>query len=75
MTPHTILRISQIVIAAILIGFILLQQRGGGLSGLFGGMGGEFYGTRRGLEKGVFVLTIIFAALFIISALAGLVIR
>jgi protein translocase SecG subunit len=75
MTPQTLLRIGQITIAAILIGLILLQQRGGGLSGLFGGMGGEFYGTRRGLEKGVFVLTIVFAALFVMSALAGLVIR
>ena len=75
MTPQTILRIVQITIAAILVGLILLQQRGGGLSGIFGGMGGEFYGTRRGLEKGVFVLTIVFATLFVASALSGFVIR
>lgn len=73
MDIHSILRASQIVIAAILVALVLLQQRGGGLSGVFGG-GGEFYGTRRGLEKTVFVLTIVFATLFIISALLGFVI-
>lgn len=75
MALHTMLQISQVVIATILIGLILLQQRGGGLSVVFGGMGGEFYGTRRGLEKVVFILTIIFAALFVLSALVGFVIR
>lgn len=66
------LRIIQIVIAAILVGLVLLQQRGGGVSGIFGGGGGEFYGTRRGLEKWIFVATIVFAVLFVASALAGL---
>jgi preprotein translocase subunit SecG len=74
MNLHFVLRISQMAIAAILIALILLQQRGGGLSEVFGGSG-EFYGTRRGLEKVVFVLTIIFAGLFIASAIVGLVIR
>lgn len=71
-----ILRISQMVIAVVLIVLILLQQRGGGLSGVFGGGGGggEFYGTRRGAEKGIFILTIIFACLFAISAILGLAI-
>jgi preprotein translocase subunit SecG len=74
MPIHDILRIAQIAIAAILIGLILLGHRGG-VSAVFGGMGGEFYGTRRGLERIVFILTIVFAALFVLSALVGLVIQ
>lgn len=70
-----ILRIGQIAVSVILVGLILLQQRGGGISGVFGGSGGEFYGTRRGIEKGVFVLTIVFSALFVAGALVSLMIR
>lgn len=68
-----VFEISQIIIAVILIVLILMQQRGGGLSGVFGG-GGEFYGTRRGFEKGIFTLTIVFACLLVISAIARLLI-
>lgn len=76
MDLQLILRLSQMVIAVILIALVLLQQRGGGLSGIFGGGGGggEFYGTRRGAEKGIFILTIIFAGLFVGSAILGMVI-
>jgi preprotein translocase subunit SecG len=73
MDAQLILRISQMAISVILIALILLQRRGSGLSGVFGGGGQEFYGTRRGLEKVVFVLTIVFAFLFAISAILGLV--
>ncbi|MFN7088280.1 MAG: preprotein translocase subunit SecG [Candidatus Paceibacteria bacterium] len=66
------LALAQILTALVLIGLILLQQRGAGLSGAFGGQG-EFYGTRRGLEKSIFRLTIIFAGLFILIALLSLI--
>ena len=56
--------IVQIVISILLITAILLQQRGGGLSGVFGGEG-SVYATRRGIEKNIFIATIILAALFI----------
>lgn len=65
---RTILIISQIVVSLSLLGLILLQVQGTGLgnSSLFGG-GGEFYSSKRGVEKFVFagtiVLTIIFAGL------------
>jgi preprotein translocase subunit SecG len=76
MDKHNIVRIIQIIISAILVGLILIQQRGSGLSSIFGGgLGGEFYGTRRGLEKIVFILTIIFSVLFVLSAILGLVIQ
>ena len=60
----TILDIAQISISILLIITILLQQRGGGLSGVFGGEG-SVYATRRGIEKGIFVATIVLVALFI----------
>lgn len=68
-----ILEISQIVIAILLVVLILLQQRSAGLSSAFGGLG-EFYGTRRGLEKNIFTLTVIAAGFFILIALLNLVI-
>lgn len=66
-----ILGICQIIIAVILIVLILIQQRGGGLGAVFGGAT-QFYGTRRGLEKTIFYLTIVLAAIFIALALATL---
>ncbi|MEK9175778.1 MAG: preprotein translocase subunit SecG [Patescibacteria group bacterium] len=62
----------QIVISVLLIGAILLQQKGGGLGSAFGG-DGQVYRSRRGIEKALFVLTIIFVILFIGGALASLI--
>ncbi|MBI2582729.1 preprotein translocase subunit SecG [Candidatus Azambacteria bacterium] len=61
------LAIIQIIIAVLLIGAILLQQRGGGLSAAFGGSG-TIYRTRRGVEKGVFRASIILSGLFLLTA-------
>jgi len=66
------LLIVQIVVAVFLIVFILLQQRGQALGSAFGG-GGEFYATRRGIQKKIFWLTVFFGGLFIILALLNLV--
>lgn len=53
----------QIILAVVLTISILLQQRGGGLSGTFGGTGME-YSTKRGAEKAIFYATIVLAILF-----------
>ena len=66
---QNILQIAQIVVAVLLMVFILIQQRGAGLGGIFGGEGGV-YRTKRGIEKTLFILTIIFAVLFITSSVA-----
>jgi protein translocase SecG subunit len=66
------LAISQIIVAILLIISILLQKRGEGLGTAFGG--GGFYATRRGLEKKIFVLTIIFGIIFVVLALLNLII-
>jgi len=53
---------------------ILLQGRGAGLGSAWGG-GGEFYQTRRGIEKLTFILTIIFILLFFIVSILNLIVK
>ncbi|MFA5093602.1 MAG: preprotein translocase subunit SecG [Candidatus Omnitrophota bacterium] len=57
------LKITQLVLSILLIIAILLQNRGAGLGGVFGGSGGVYL-AKRGLEKKLFWLTIILAILF-----------
>ncbi len=71
MTPITI---TQTIIGALLIVLILLQQRGTGLSGTFGGGEGSTYSTRRGAEKIIFTSTIVLAILFIGSSILRLLV-
>lgn len=68
------LNIFQIVIAILLIIGVLLQQRGAGLSPVFGGDSSSFR-TRRGVEKFVFVVTLILSALFIAAAVLNIALR
>lgn len=63
------LQIIQIAISVALMLAILLQNRGAGLSGIFGGSG-NIYRTKRGLEKKLFTLTIILGVLFFLVSLA-----
>lgn len=64
--------LAQVVISALLIGAILVQQRGSGLSSVFGGEGAVYH-TRRGMEKTIFAATIVLAALFVGIALAHII--
>lgn len=68
------INIIQVILSVLLIVAILLQQRGGGLSSVFGGDGGV-YRTRRGLEKIIFIATIVLAVLFILAALLSIFLR
>lgn len=68
-----IVPIAQIAISVLLVVLILLQERSAGLSGIFGGEGGGFYQTRRGLEKTIFASTIILAVVFVALAIFQLV--
>lgn len=69
-----ILQIAQVIVSIFLIISILLQNRGAGLSGVFGG-GDNVYSVKRGAEKALFNATLVFAALFIgiafLNILAG----
>ncbi len=66
-------QIAQIIISVTLITLIVLQSKGVGLGRAFGGSG-EFYKSKRGIEKIVFRLTIFFASLFLFISIVNLVI-
>lgn len=70
----TTLIIIQLIVSILLAIAILLQQRGGGLSSVFGGEG-AVYRTRRGMEKTIFIGTIILAAMFFIVGLLNLILQ
>ena len=62
------IKIAQIVVAILLMAAILMQNRGAGLGGVFGGSGGVYL-TKRGLEKKLFIATIVLAVIFILLSL------
>ena len=67
------LEVITFISAFLTILLILLQQRGASLGAGFGSSG-ELYTTRRGLEKSLFVTTIISAIVFVSSILGLLLI-
>ena len=71
---ENIFNIIQIVLAVLLTTAILLQSRGSGLSGVFGGEG-NVYRTKRGFEKVLFIGTIVLSILFLGVAMANVLIR
>lgn len=66
-----IIQISTLVVSILLIISILLQNRGAGLGGIFGGEG-NIYRTKRGAEKVIFIATIVLAIIFFGLALTRL---
>lgn len=67
-----IINIIQIVLGVLLGTVILLQRQGTGLSGAFGGES-DFYHTKRGMEKFLFIATIVISFLFFGVALANII--
>ena len=65
----------EIGLSLLLIIGVVLQQRGAGLGGAFGGdnFASTFY-KRRGAEKFLFNATIVIAVLFVATAVAGFLI-
>ncbi len=70
-----LITISEIVLAVLLMAAILMQSKGTGLGGVFGGGEGNIYRTKRGAEKAFFVGTIVLAILFFGAAMASLFVR
>lgn len=68
----SIINITQIVLSILLITAILLQQRGSGLGGAFGGEG-NVYRSKRGVEKTLFIVTIVLGVLFILLAVLNII--
>lgn len=60
--------IIQIIVGMLLIAAILLQTQGSGVSTVFGG-GGEFYRSRRSVEKALVWTTAILSVLFCMLSL------
>ncbi len=58
-----------ILISVALVASIILQSKGAGLGGLSGSDAGGVFTARRGIEKTLFWVTIIFSALFFIIAI------
>ena len=67
-----LLAIGQILVSIALIAAILLQARGVGLSGTFGG-DSAVYRSRRGVERRLWQFTIVLLILFIIFSLAAFI--
>lgn len=69
----TAIKIAQVIVSILLIVAILLQNRGAGLGSAFGGSGGVYL-TKRGLEKKLFLVTIILAVIFFALSFLGIII-
>lgn len=64
------LNVAQIIISVALTIVILLQTKGGGLGGMFGGTESAVYKTRRGVERTLFNVTVgLSIAFFVITIL------
>ena len=69
-----ILAVGQILLSIALIAAILLQSRGTGLSGTFGG-DSAVYRSRRGVERRLWQFTILLLALFVLFAVVAFVVQ
>jgi preprotein translocase subunit SecG len=67
---NPILGIGQIIVSIALIAAILLQNRGTGLSGTFGG-DSAVYRSRRGVERRLWQFTIVLIGLFVAFSIAA----
>jgi preprotein translocase subunit SecG len=63
-----------ILVSIALVASIILQSKGAGLGGLSGSDAGGVFTARRGIEKTLFWVTILFSAIFFILAITLVVI-
>ncbi len=68
-----ILYILQIIVAVLLVLSILLTNQGTTLGGAFGGGETQIWRKRRGAERFLFILTIIFGIAFVVLAVLNIV--
>jgi preprotein translocase subunit SecG len=64
------LAIGQLILSIALVASILLQARGTGLSGTFGG-DSAVYRSRRGVERRLWQFTVLLLVLFVLFALVS----
>ncbi len=64
------INIIQIIVSITLIGILLVQMKGEGLGGIFGG-DSSVYHQRRGLEATLFNITVVLSAIFLLLSLVS----
>jgi preprotein translocase subunit SecG len=69
-TVNPFLAVGQILVSIALMVAILLQARGTGLSGAFGG-DSAVYRSRRGIERRLWQFTIVLGILFVLFSMAS----
>ncbi len=62
------INIIQIILSITLIAILLMQMKGEGLGGIFGG-DSSVYHQRRGLEATLFNITVVLSAIFLLLSL------
>ncbi len=72
---ENLLDIALIIVSIALIATIVLQSKGAGLGGLSGQDSGGMFSARRGIEKTLFRITILFAVIFFGLALTSVFVR
>jgi preprotein translocase subunit SecG len=70
---NAFLAVGQLIVSVALIMSVLLQARGSGLGGTFGG-DSAVYRSRRGVERRLWQFTIALIALFVLFSLAAFII-
>ena len=71
----TYLDIALIITSVALIASVILQSKGAGLGGLTGADSGGIFTARRGVEKTLFRLTIVLAVIFLLLAIATVMVK
>lgn len=66
-----IISILHLLIALALIGAIVIQAKGKGLGSFLGGDSGTYH-SKRGVEKTLFIATIVLAVLFLLTSIANI---
>ncbi len=62
----------QIIVSVLLVAVILLQQGGTAMGAAFGQGGDEFHSEKRGMEKSLYISTIVLGTIFIALALSNI---
>lgn len=69
-----IITLLQIIVALLLIGVVLLQVQGSGISSTFGGAG-EFYRSKRSIERMLIWFTIVLTIFFAVLSISALILH
>ena len=67
------LNIAQIILSIVLTVFLLLQLRSGDAGDMFGGSNMAIQRTRRGLEKQLFLVTIVLCIVFFVVTIVNVI--